>query len=930
MNFVKSKRTLSLLLSLMLLAGSIVAVAQEQTPQMPENVDKLISFGIVESSDAQKPANSTVNRAELALMAVRLRGFDNTVNTNYTTHYYHDVSDEYIESGYINTAAELDIMQGVREGYFEPRQAVTGKEVVETIVKILGYEPYVKVRGGGYAQYYSVASKLKLLSGVAISDEPISRADVYRLFLNSLDAEVLTASGIINDSVDFASGDGKTILTEYHDIYTIEGVVTSAKNGSLTNSTSNVIGNRIIVADTLFECAVNSSEYLGYNVNLYYKENGNVKEAVYIEKADNETLVLTKNDIVSCNNLVYQYQQGNKRIKNINAQGMHILYNGNTISNDITDFIPRAGDVTFIDNNGDGQYEVVSIRSYINRMVVSVDNTRKLIYTKTGNPISIENAENINVRRINGEKITLADLKTNNVIAIAYDSKGNVIEIVLCGGDVYGKVSYIRNDGETKYVIEDEEYIFSDALNMAINAGLTDTIEIGTAGTFVYGYGNEIVWWEPTVLKMDGTDWEFGLLKAAKVDDMKGHMLVSIFTKTNNFEIMETGSSVEIDGTVYKNLNDAFTELCKKGEFGTPGSTIVPQLIRFRCNPNGKLAKIDLAGTEANHGDGVYLSEIAGNTADGVVSSGVSYIKAALQFRGKRSESDTHRTGGLAIIDEKTELFVCPINNHVMDLSDTKAMKYDLAANFFEPIPSTTRNENVYCYKVDEAQIANSVLCFSADVETELDSYADINIFVKSQSVLDSDGNAREQITYLVDDKGEKTLYLADGVSPKNISLKNNDTDTNTATYTLKSGDLFQFTLDEVGDINLLKPRYDCENHEIVGTNYDDNSAVSGTYRTADDGYLDIGYAYAKQNGIVKGIYDRNVSADVVTNAYTNYLTRKNFKFYIYDVEEETLTLGNFDNIMDYCSTNGECDRFIVRHRNSDPEQIFIYKGEKQ
>ena len=132
-----------------------------------------------------------------------------------------------------------------------------------------------------------------------------------------------------------------------------------------------------------------------------------------------------------------------------------------------------------------------------------------------------------------------------------------------------------------------------------------------------------------------------------------------------------------------------------------------------------------------------------------------------------------------------------------------------------------------------------------------------------------------------------------------------------------------------MGDINSLKPRYDCKNHAIVGTNYDDNSVVTASYRTADAGYIDIGYAYAKKNGVVKGMYDKNVSADVVSNTFSNYITRKNFKFYIYDVEGEKLTVGSFNDIMDYSSTNGECDRIVIRHRNWDPQQVFIYKGEK-
>ncbi len=927
MRLVKGKKLAALLLAGLLSIGSMPVIAQEQSVQMPEDINKLIAFGIAESKDTMKAADSTVNRAELALMAIRLHGMDDIVDVNDTTHYFHDVSSDYTEAGYINKAVSFGLMKGVREGYFEPRKAVTGKEALETVVRVLGYEAYVKVRGGEYAQYYSVAAKLKLLKGIEISDKPISRADLYTLFLNSLDAEVLIADGIKDDAVDFTSKSGRTPLTEYHDINTVEGIVTAAKSGSLTNGSTLPEG-KIAVDGEIFECAAQWDGYLGYRVNLYYKDNGNVNEAVYIEKEDNEELVLTEEEIVSCNNLTYEYMENGKRKKSINTAGMYVLYNGNAISGNTSDFVPSVGDVTFIDNDGDSDYDVVSIRSYINRMVVSVDNTRRLIYTKTGNPISTEDISRVNLRRENGEKITLADLKLNNVIAIAYDSKGNATEMILCGGEIYGKISSMKNDGSKKYVIEGGEYTVSDALTMAINAGLTEKIGVGTAGTFVYGLGNELVWWEETVTKMDGTAWEFGLLKAAKKETMSSRITTSIFTKTNNFEVMETADSVKIDGIAYKSAADIFAQLCKKGEHGTLGGAIVPQLIRFRCNPKGEIVEIDLAGDETNHGDGLYLSEIAGNTADGVVSSGVQYIKTGLQFYGKRAESDAQSGGGIGIIDEKTEIFICPITNHNMDLSDIKTLKHTLAKDFLEPIGSTKRNENVYCYKVEDNQIANSILCFSGSIETVLDSYADVNIFIGSKWVLDADGNEREQITYLVDDSGEKTLYLADGVSSKNIPLKNDAEDTNTATYTLKSGDLFQFTVDAVGDINLIRPRYDCKNHKIVGTNYDDDSAVTATYRTSEHGYMDIGYAYAKMNGVVKGVYNKNVSADLPANIFSNYLTRKNQKFYIYDAESETIKAGSFDEIMDYSSTNGECDRFIVRHRNWDPEQIFIYKGE--
>ena len=137
----------------------------------------------------------------------------------------------------------------------------------------------------------------------------ISKQTAIKMFYNVLNAPVIKQD-ILSDEVSFEIDEDCTLLTEYHDVYKIKGVLDKTENTDLTGDMPAGKG-RIGIGNEIYDTDIDFGNYLGYLVDAYVRlddtSDGKVI-AVSINKK-NKAVTVSSEDIIpektSRTNLAY-------------------------------------------------------------------------------------------------------------------------------------------------------------------------------------------------------------------------------------------------------------------------------------------------------------------------------------------------------------------------------------------------------------------------------------------------------------------------------------------------------------------------------------------------------------------------------------------------------------------------------------------------
>ncbi len=339
------------------------AAKEEGVSSYDVGIDLLKAIGVITDADLQRDSSELITRAELAMLAVRLRGWERLSHDRAETRYFYDVDPEYYETRYINLAVSTGLMTSAESGYFAPAKAVTFADAAKALMTVLGYKPLVAASGGADNDYLLLATQKGLLKGLEERSSSVNRGDIYQMLVNSLDVGVLkeTAYG---EKAKYRSVKDHTLLAEYHGIYTDEGIVTANESSALATEGGKAGKDKVEINGVLHY--TDNSAYhdlLGYNVEYYYKADDNESELVYAYKRDNEELELLPSDITDFSNLKYTYFNEKEKEKTAKVTGAYFVYNGSAMSGNNDDFVPTSGHVGLIDNDNNGTYDDVKIYS---------------------------------------------------------------------------------------------------------------------------------------------------------------------------------------------------------------------------------------------------------------------------------------------------------------------------------------------------------------------------------------------------------------------------------------------------------------------------------------------------------------------------------------------------------------------------------------
>ncbi len=258
-------------------------------------------------------------------------------------------------------------IHGDGDNIFRPNDNITLAEALKLSLSVLGYDELAKEQGGYPYGYLNVARRLNLMDiGIDRADDELMYEDYITLLYNMIYCDVMYADVYTKQGgISYITTVGKTLLTEYRDIYNNVGIVTANEMTGLYSEFDTVskgvigIGDDILIADKVYNTNI---DYLGMKVLYFYKDDGeNEPELRSIVPIKNRNLKIPRADIMYYENGVYTYTSNGSSRKKVELDNDIVIIYNNVFIEDNKVFIPENGYIELIDNNNDSIYDVLKV-----------------------------------------------------------------------------------------------------------------------------------------------------------------------------------------------------------------------------------------------------------------------------------------------------------------------------------------------------------------------------------------------------------------------------------------------------------------------------------------------------------------------------------------------------------------------------------------
>ncbi len=632
----------------------------------------------------------TITRAEVAAIVSRIQNIDSAAQR--ATEFV-DVPATHWASGYVAQAAGQGIVNGYGDGNFGPEDNVLYEQVVKMLMVTLGYEPFAADNGGYPSGYLTAASRYGVTEGLIGANVGVeaTRGQVAQLVYKAVDTALMDRY-VYGDEKEYVIYDGvnrsyMSLLTRDLGVKKGSGIVKENGVTTLTNSKSidteepveiDFIFDGYYVYDdevsydgdynnyklwevnTIYEADSNASEYLGKHVQFFLKEANRKGDYDLISVAPTN-----KNKEVSfglgeyagyaAGEVEFYTSVSKKTSVDIETgAALSVIYNGvaydayetaedtytiaNVFSNSPSDegsalVTPKStysGEVTFIDNDKDAEYDVVSIEIASIGVVDEVSDfgliTMQAVptgYFGTGISLEFDEEDNEQIIKLtkDGEEIECTELKEWDVLAIYYaeiDSTEyydvRVLESSAVTSSVTGsKGSNTSAKDATAYLIDGTYY------DVANGCYADDKIKIGAAGTFYIDEYDKIVAYDKNGANVASDNYAY-ILGAEETDADQSwgvaNVRVLALDKTGEVYDMQFASSVQFvnvpSGVVAAEaVADEQIKIKDIADYlDTLAAHLVGELVTYEANSAGEIKSITFAQTSDEEDGTLYRSPI--------------------------------------------------------------------------------------------------------------------------------------------------------------------------------------------------------------------------------------------------------------------------------------------------------------------------------
>lgn len=574
---------------------------------------------------------------------------------------YVQINDEnsYLSDGIVNKV--IFDFNGYNTGDFESYADITVGTAAAKLMYALGYNYMIDNGKRNDTDYYTAAQNINLLKGItADAGKMLASGDFAKMLVNALYIE--QKMGVKNnDEADYISV-GTYMGT--NNVTKAYGRVEATHETSLTMP-KGTSGGKIIISGKTYSVDFDAAKYLGYDVEYYAKEDAASdyeKVLCIFPREYNKSLTIAADDIkdVSSDFGEIRYATTDDKTKTAKISGDFVLiYNGKyKIKKDVSLFKPKIGEITLLDNNGDGRYEMVSIKEYEVYTVDHIyDNT---IYDENNKtPLDLSDEKNIRTVKKNGNAASIRQIVAGDIVYATIDAGGEYIEINASDKKINGTVTMLEEaDNYMYYTVNGEKYLASRDLK-------TENI-LNCSGTFYLGPTGII---EKQEISRKSN---YGILLAAAEDNGIGDMKLKIFTSSGKTEVFDLEkNAVLYNGTSNRIKSAQLAELAAYAESyqtplgGVDAENAAAPIIMYTEGETGiKTVSLPTLYDEENKGSDreKYALQSVTKKDDMLYKRGYNlFIEANRSFNPSNTQSLSD--GETKFVNSSTVVFQIPINN---------------------------------------------------------------------------------------------------------------------------------------------------------------------------------------------------------------------------------------------------------------------------
>ncbi len=882
----KYVRMLLAVIMILSMCTPLTAVAQENmlfaepaNEEYAEFLNRLGIYSFYNDSGLFFEDNSAVKRVDAAKSLVSLLGHDINNASGTVSHLFIDVPDYYEYAGVISLAVDLGLMRGTSDGIFAPEENIKLEHFIKSVVVALGYDFKAVARGGYPTGYILVANELGLLEGISAKyNEELTREMLIRILYNALDVDICLPNAVGGEYVEYKLAEDVTLLTEYHDIYKETDIVNSNNILSL-KSYFKPSNERILIGeDVIYTENSDIFAYAGYEVEYYYKLVEEEKHLVsFVLGDENVVYSFAKHEIVEINKneVIGTDENGDEESIDISTNA-DIFMNGVLLTANVNENLKSfADDVTLIDNDDDGEADIVFIEDYTYDQVDFIDLTRQILYLKDGS-VNYGDKKFISVSNLTGAQVDIESLSEGTIVGVGNLPKSDVLVIKVIGlpqglnvesvsaneiTDAEGNVYYLHGN-------------MTEKMKKNIKSGQDSAIGIS---------GNVIVWADKG---SEAVKLGF-LIKAAS--ETKG------LTTTSMVKILATDSVVSeyyLDDKI--RINDEAVEIedvpeylkKTKANLNTGADSDTAQVVYYMTNENGKLTRLYTAGKDSSS----------------KLIMKYNYNELGEAFLRDHGYGSAVYASGYAL-SNSVPIFQVPLEN-----IDSYENKYFTVIKYDPALIKDGSNCKFESYVADETHILPSAMVYYKTATAELNKKNDFFLIEKVSTVADAEGNPsvklsgysyNSKVSYFVDDD----VILPEGLSP---------------------GDIGIFSLDTIDNIIAFDRVYDYETDTV---NPDYIGATRGA--EVDVRVLHVYNAPAGSDFIetYMGGFENGIP-DEGNKVLFNFIpyNRTNRDLFSFDVEKKVGKVKGPEKIMDYLHDNENYAKIVIRYGNNYQGDAVIYQ----
>ncbi|MDR0405985.1 MAG: S-layer homology domain-containing protein [Clostridiales bacterium] len=359
----------------------------------------LSGYGIVKGyEDGTIRPDESVTRAEFTAMLCRVLGVDLAGGG---VPKFHDVPRGHWAYDNISAAFDLEIINGVGGGAFAPEETVTYTHAYKMLTAALGYTNAAEAAGGYPSGYLMTAFDLGLRKNVSAAGENASRGDLFIMLYNALSVDLMLAT--TTDGTGSQVFRERTLLRGLRGgtgLRLIEGVVNTVGLSSMVG-VSTLRGNQVEIDGMVCESELrlNPYAYLGRSVIAFAEERDGEADQLRLVSASltpgqNAVTLFDAADIESYAAYRYKIDTEAGRETILIDPAACLIYNGAGVAEVTAEsFAARNGTVQLIDNNRDGDVDVVFITEYQSYVVRHTDAANRMLYFRGDHVISQQSME---------------------------------------------------------------------------------------------------------------------------------------------------------------------------------------------------------------------------------------------------------------------------------------------------------------------------------------------------------------------------------------------------------------------------------------------------------------------------------------------------------------------------------------------------------